>query len=132
MRAYASPAFYHPEPTEGDPMRIARIAEASAFDPGKLCKVNLFESPRFFLDVYGLEPGQAQLPHAHAANDKVYLVWEGTARVRVGDEDARLSSGEAVLAPAGVEHALYNDGPGRLLVLAWMAPHPRGAAVPTQ
>jgi len=36
------------------------------FDAAKLQKINLFETERFFLDVYCLEPGQAQTAHAHA------------------------------------------------------------------
>lgn len=87
-------------------------------------KVSLLGTPRFFLDAYCLEGGQSQQAHVHAENDKVYLVWEGQARVRIGTEESVLEKGEAVLAEAGVEHGLFNDGPDRLVVLAWMAPHP--------
>ena len=35
-------------------------------------KVNLFESPRFFCDLYCLRPGQEQKVHSHADNDKIF------------------------------------------------------------
>lgn len=109
-------------------MQIARVDDLKAFAPEAMKKVNLFETPRFFLDLYCLEPGQSQKPHAHAAEDKVYLVLEGAGRVRVGGEERRLGPGEAVLAAAGEPHGVANDGPGRLVVLTFMAPHPRWAA----
>jgi mannose-6-phosphate isomerase-like protein (cupin superfamily) len=89
-----------------------------------MAKTNLFETERFFLDVYGLEPGQSQSPHAHEGCDKVYVVLEGKGAIRVGGETHGVASGDAVHAPAGVEHALENPGPGRMVALAFMAPHP--------
>ena len=91
----------------------------------RMTKTNLFETPRFFLDVYVLEPGQAQSPHVHDGNDKIYLVVEGRGTFRIGAEQGELGPGDAVLAPAGVEHGVENPGPDRLVTLAFMAPHPR-------
>jgi quercetin dioxygenase-like cupin family protein len=105
------------------PLEIKRF-DARRFDPAKMQKLNLFETPRFFCDVYCLEPGQAQKPHRHQGADKVYAVLEGEVLVRVGEDSARLAAGAAVLAPAGVDHGLENPGPGRAAVLVFMAPHP--------
>jgi mannose-6-phosphate isomerase-like protein (cupin superfamily) len=89
-----------------------------------MAKTNLFETERFFLDVYGLEPGQSQSPHAHDGCDKVYVVLEGKGTIRIGSESHAVSGGDAVHAPAGVEHGLENPGPARMVALAFMAPHP--------
>ena len=94
------------------------------FKKEKMAKKNLFETERFFLDVYGLEPGQSQAPHAHDGADKVYVVLEGAGSIRIGGETFAVAGGDAVHAPAGVEHALLNPGPERLVALAFMAPHP--------
>jgi len=94
------------------------------FDAAKMQKVNLFETARFFCDVYCLEPGQSQKPHRHDGADKVYAVLEGAVVVRVGAEAASLGAGEAALAPAGVDHGLENPGPARAAVLVFMAPRP--------
>jgi len=83
-------------------------------------KENLFETPRFFCDVYCLEPGQAQKPHRHEDADKVYVTLEGEVLVRVGEESASLPAGAAALAPAGSEHGLENPGPARAAVLVFM------------
>jgi quercetin dioxygenase-like cupin family protein len=94
------------------------------FDPAKLQKLNLFETPRFFLDVYCLAPGQAQKPHAHAEADKVYAVLEGQVTVRVGDATAQLGPGESALCPAGTDHGVENPGPNPAALLVFMAPRP--------
>jgi mannose-6-phosphate isomerase-like protein (cupin superfamily) len=94
------------------------------FEAAKMQKINLFETERFFCDVYCLEVGQAQKPHKHAGADKMYAVLEGEVVVRIGEERAAMKVGDAVLAPAGVDHGLENAGPGRAAVLVFMAPRP--------
>jgi len=106
-------------------MKVVRWdTSASSFSTEKMKKVGLFSSERFFLDLYCLEPGQAQTPHAHAGCDKVYLVMQGRVRVRVGDEEQTLTSGEAALAASGEVHGLANDSAERAVVLTLMAPPP--------
>ncbi len=105
------------------PLDIKRI-DVRRFDAAKMQKVNLFETPRFFCDVYCLEPGQAQKPHRHDAADKVYVVLDGEVLARVGEESATLVAGAVVLAPAGIDHGLENPGRARAAVLVFMAPTP--------
>ncbi len=98
--------------------------ELVRFAPEKMQKVNLFDSPRMFCDVYGFEPGQEQTAHAHAGSDKVYYVIEGSGRFRIDGEEREVGAGHAVFAPAGSQHAVRNPGPGRLALLVFMAPKP--------
>jgi quercetin dioxygenase-like cupin family protein len=110
-------------------MKVVRWdGSAHAFAAEKMKKVGLFETGRFFLDLYCLEPGQAQKPHAHEGSDKVYLVAQGRARVRVGDEERVLEAGEAVMAASGEVHGLANDSGERAVVLTLMAPPPSKGA----
>ena len=105
-----------------DVFKDARTAAAFAAD--KMKKVNLFDTERMFCDVYGLNPGQEQAGHTHAASDKVYFVLDGVGTFRIGDEERSVGPATAVLAPAGVTHAVRNAGPSRLAVLVFMAPKP--------
>ncbi|HTO70990.1 MAG TPA: cupin domain-containing protein [Myxococcota bacterium] len=95
-----------------------------AFSPEKLRKVGLFQTERFFLDVYCMEPGQSQKPHAHEGCDKVYVVLEGKARVHVAGKEQELGAGEAVLAASGEVHGIANAARTRCVVLTFMAPKP--------
>jgi quercetin dioxygenase-like cupin family protein len=105
-------------------MDVAAVEALRRFSAEKMQKVNLFETPRMFCDIYCLEPGQAQKPHAHAGADKIYYVLEGEGEFTVGHENRRLGPGNAVLAPADIDHGVRNASDGRLTVLVFMAPNP--------
>ena len=90
----------------------------------KMAKIGLSSTARSQLDLYCVAPGQSQTVHRHEGEDKIYYVVEGAGRFSVGGADERLEAGEAVVAPAGVEHGLINDGAELLLVLVLVAPPP--------
>lgn len=90
----------------------------------KMAKIGLSSTARTQLDLYCVAPGQAQTVHRHESEDKIYYVVEGSGSFSVGGEEERLAPGEAVVAPAGVEHGLINDGSELLLVLVMVAPPP--------
>jgi len=102
---------------------VKRI-DVRRFGADKMQKLGLFATPHLFCDVYCLEPGQEQRPHAHAGADKIYVVLEGAVTVRVGGDEAALAVGDAVLAPADHEHGVRNPGPARAALLVLMAPPP--------
>jgi quercetin dioxygenase-like cupin family protein len=108
-------------------MDVKHLSAFQGFSPEKLQKHNLFQSGRFFLDVYCLAPGQAQKPHRHAASDKVYVVLEGRCRFRVGAEEEVHGVGAAIFAPQGSEHGVANDGPDSARLLVMMTPPPEHA-----
>ena len=104
-------------------MRI-RVRDHVTFQPDKMAKIALATTERAQLDLYCVAPGQAQKPHTHGDQDKIYYVLEGRGRFRLGGEEHALVAGEAVVARAGVEHGLVNDGDAPLLVLVVVTPPP--------
>ena len=105
-------------------MNVKNVLSAAAFSDEKMRKVNLFETARFFCDVYCLRPGQAQKVHTHATNDKIYYIVKGRAKVIVGKESTVLEAGEIVLAAAGEAHGIENPGDEDVISLVFMAPRP--------
>ena len=101
-----------------------RVKDLAEFTPDKMAKIALATTDRAQLDLYCVAPGQSQSAHAHDAQDKIYYVLEGAGRFSLGGIHERLSAGEALVAPAGVEHGLVNDGSEPLLVLVVVAPPP--------
>jgi len=105
-------------------MTVMSLADFQTFSSEKMKKHNMFQSERFFCDVYCFEPGQEQKAHAHADQDKVYLVLDGQGTFRVGEQEQVLGPGQATMAPAGEEHGVANHSGSRLRVLVFMAPNP--------
>jgi quercetin dioxygenase-like cupin family protein len=101
-----------------------RVAEHVKFQADKMAKIALATTPRAQLDLYCLGTGQSQKPHTHADQDKIYYVLEGRGRFIVSGVEESMGPGEAVVAPAGAEHGLVNDGPERLVVLVVVSPPP--------
>lgn len=105
-----------------------RVREHVLHDRERMAKVALATTSRAQLDLYCVAPGQAQKPHIHADQDKIYYVLEGAGRFTLGADSERLETGEALVAPAGVEHGLVNDGGVSLLVLVVVTPPPHAKA----
>ena len=105
-------------------MQCVTVARQARFAADKMQKVALFESERFFCDVYCLAPGQAQRAHSHSHSDKVYYVTSGCATIQVGEDVAEVEPGVAVLAPAGLPHGVTNRSSAPVTLLVFMAPKP--------
>ena len=105
-------------------MTVLSLADFKQFSSEKMKKNNLFQTPRFFCDVYGFEPGQVQKGHVHGEQDKIYIVLDGQGTFQVGGEEQVLGPGQAVMAPAGQEHGGRNHTQQRLSVLVFVAPNP--------
>jgi mannose-6-phosphate isomerase-like protein (cupin superfamily) len=87
-------------------------------------KATIFESPRVLVGLNAFEPGQEHSLHAHAGQDKVYLVVEGNGVFLLDGRELPMQPGDLLVAPEGVPHGVRNTGAGRLLVLAILAPAP--------
>jgi quercetin dioxygenase-like cupin family protein len=88
-------------------------------------KSTLFESASLLVGLNAFEPGQEHALHAHAGQDKAYLVSRGSGLFLLEGEALPMSAGDLLVAPAGVPHGVRNTGAERLLVIAVLAPAPR-------
>jgi quercetin dioxygenase-like cupin family protein len=101
-----------------------RPKDEARFSLDKMARIALATTERSQLDLYCVSPGQSQRAHTHDAQDKIYYVLEGGGRFSLNGVEERLIAGEALVAPAGVEHGLVNDGTDPLLVLVVVTPPP--------
>jgi len=110
--------------TGGTGLESRRLVDHVSFSDEKMKKNPLFDSPNLFYDAYCLLPGQSQKVHSHDGSDKVYFVVRGAGHFTVGEEEADLTEGNAVIARAGVPHGVRNDSADDLVLLVTMAPRP--------
>ena len=107
---------------------VIRPRERAVYRADKMGKTTLFESARMLVGLNAFEPGQAHALHAHAGMDKVYVVAEGEGQFLLEDRELPMRAGDLLVAPEGVPHGVRNTGPGRLLVVAMLAPAPAAQA----
>ncbi len=103
---------------------VIRPADHAVFSPQKMGKSTIFDSARLLVGLNAFEPGQEHALHAHAGQDKVYLVIEGEGHFLLDGHELPMTQGDLLVAPEGVAHGVRNTGRGRLIVLAILAPAP--------
>ena len=106
-------------------MPIVRdVRDLARFLPERMEKIDVFRGPAMSAGLNTFEPGQEHAAHAHAGQDKLYVVIEGRGEILVDGVWHEAEPGTVALAPAGSEHAVRNPGERRLTVLVVMAPPP--------
>lgn len=103
---------------------VFRPADHAVYRADKMGKATLFDSPRLLVGLNAFEPGQEHALHAHAGQDKAYMVLEGSGLFLLDDRALPMQAGDMLVAPEGVPHGVRNTGTARLLVLAMLAPAP--------
>src|SRR5258706_14917139 len=105
-------------------MIVKHLAGLAEFASQKMAKTTVARGESLFAGLNCFEPGQEHAAHAHAGQDKLYVVLEGEAEIVVGEEMRVVSAGGGAFAPSGVMHSVRNCGSTRLVVLAVLAPPP--------
>ena len=59
--------------------------------------------------LWRLQPGQASTKHRHMTQTELYVVLEGTGRIRIGDEAHALERLSSVLVEPDVVRQVFND-----------------------
>lgn len=72
--------------------------------------------------MWRLEPGQASTKHKHFEQEELYVLLEGTGRVRVGEEVLTLAPLDALLVEPDTVRQLFNDTDADQLWLVVGAP----------
>lgn len=72
--------------------------------------------------LWRLRPGQASTKHRHRSQEELYVLLEGTGRVRVGEELLTLEPLSAVAIEPGTVRQLFNDTDADQLWLVVGAP----------
>jgi quercetin dioxygenase-like cupin family protein len=105
-------------------MEVRRLQDLIRFSVDKMQKSPVFESTKYFCDLYCLEPGQDQRIHSHAESDKIYVVLRGRGLFHIAGEEKELGEGEAVIATPGQAHGVRNSSAEDLVLLVFMTPRP--------
>jgi len=67
------------------------------------------EASRLGARLWRLAPGQASTKHRHHEQEELYVLLEGTGRIRIGDEVLTLAPRASLLIEPGTVRQLFND-----------------------
>jgi len=67
-------------------------------------------------------PGSDTIEHYHRTTEEIYLFTSGSGRMRLGDEEFEVRSGDCVVIDPGVRHKLWADEAEPLVLWCCCAP----------
>ena len=105
-------------------METHNVGRLIRFSDDKMQKIPLFDSEKYFCDLYCLKPGQDQRIHSHAESDKIYFVLRGKGTFHIGGQEKELGADEIVVARPGEPHGVRNAANEDLVLLVFMTPRP--------
>ena len=111
--------------------RILAAADAHWRPSNQMRVLNTDLARQLGCDVLGarmwrLHPGEASTKHRHVEQTELYVVLEGTGRMRIGDEVHTLAAHSSALVEPAVVRQIFNDTAEDALWLVVGAP-PEGA-----
>jgi mannose-6-phosphate isomerase-like protein (cupin superfamily) len=66
--------------------------------------------------------GARTIAHYHRTTEELYFFTAGSGRMRLGDEEREVTTGDCVVIPPGQVHELLNTGDEPLVLLCCCAP----------
>ncbi len=66
--------------------------------------------------------GSSTVTHLHRTAEEIYLFTGGSGRMRLGDDERPVPSGDCVVIPPGTPHKLWADEAAPLVLLCCCAP----------
>ncbi len=68
-----------------------------------------------------VSPGGEQPPHSHAPQ-QVYVITRGSGRIKVGNDEREVTTGQMVFIPPNTEHGIVNTGDETLTYISAATP----------
>ncbi len=96
-------------PITGEKMEFLQTSEDT---DGSLLQLILTVKPNGFVAT----------PHIHPIQEERFMVKTGTLRLRIGDDESLLSSGQEGLVPRGIPHVWWNGGADEMKALVEFRP----------
>ena len=84
------------------------LKEAEEFRDKFFLRKRLFETSDMHFNMYCIAAGQENPLHRHPGSDEILYFVEGTGECVCGDEIFAVTSGDLVLVPKDVPHAIRN------------------------
>jgi mannose-6-phosphate isomerase-like protein (cupin superfamily) len=88
----------------------------------KYCKSTLFENEAVLVGLNCFMDGQEMYKHAHAEQNRFYVILEGKGTFSLDDMEWPIQKGQVAFVPAGHSHRIRQTGDERLVVLVGIAP----------
>jgi mannose-6-phosphate isomerase-like protein (cupin superfamily) len=88
--------------------------QGSALDPEYRCLKTIT-----YVSFAELQPHLSHEPFVHNNHEEIFYILNGTGKIKIGNEEARLRDGDIIYIPENTTHSIINDGEEMLKFLAF-------------
>ena len=85
---------------------VLSLIEQIEYQPGQIVSKTLAQNDHHSLTLFAFEKGEEISSHK-SEGDALVLALDGTGRVTIKDQQYTLHTGEAIVMPANIPHAVY-------------------------
>lgn len=79
-------------------------------------------NPRHGVAQITLPPGKGAATHYHPEAEESYYILSGEAQMMLGEDQSKVTAGDAILIPTGVPHKIWNETGQDVVFLAICLP----------
>ena len=91
------------------------LAELIEYSEGSVVSKTILDKPAGTLTLFAFDEGQKLSEHT-VPYDAVVQILDGRARLTIGPKEVKVSTGQVVIMPGNVPHAVAGDGKFKMLL----------------
>ncbi|WP_027180516.1 cupin domain-containing protein [Maridesulfovibrio bastinii] len=95
---------------------IVKLAKLVQYQEGQVVSRTISQNQSVTITLFAFDKGEGLSGHS-APGDALVQIFEGQATITIDDKDYVLSSGESIVMPAGIPHALEASEKFKMLLL---------------
>lgn len=95
---------------------VLQLKDLVQYQPGQVVSRTLVQNDRVSMTLFSFDQGEEISAHA-SGGDAMVTVLEGRGRVTIGGEGFLLSTGETIVMPKDIPHAVYGEESFKMLLI---------------
>lgn len=95
---------------------VPQLKDLVQYQPGQVVSRTLVQNDRVSMTLFSFDQGEEISAHA-SGGDAMVTVLEGRGRVTIGGEGFLLSTGETIVMPKDIPHAVYGEESFKMLLI---------------
>ena len=93
-----------------------KLADKVEYRPGQVVSKTLVQNDKISVTLFSFDKGEEISTHA-SGGDAMVTVLDGTGRFTIGGEAFLLETGETIIMPQGIPHAVFGEEQFKMLLM---------------
>lgn len=95
---------------------VQDLSSLVSYQQGQVISRTLVQNKHISMTLFSFDQGEEISSHSSKGDALIY-VFEGTAKITIGEKDHEVEGQKSIIMPAGVPHAVYAKTPFKMLLV---------------